>query len=131
MSMATIERVLPMVGHLPHALRELLARRLREVFGLCILGVAGAAAAALMTWSVQDPSLSNATSRTIRNILGYPGAMIADLAMHIFGLGAIMLILPLAAWGWRVVTHRPIDRKALRGACWILCGVTAAGFGSC
>jgi S-DNA-T family DNA segregation ATPase FtsK/SpoIIIE len=129
--MATIERVLPIVGHLPHALREMLARRLRELMGLWIIGVAGAATAALMTWSVQDPSLSNATSRSIRNVLGYPGAIAADLAMQIFGLGAVMLILPLAVWGWRVLTHRPIDRKALRGACWILCGVTAAGFASC
>ncbi len=47
-----------------------------------------------MTWSVQDPSLSHATSRAIRNVVGYPGAIGADLLMQILGLGAIMLILP-------------------------------------
>ncbi len=44
-----------------------------------------------MTWSVQDPSLSHATSRAIRNLIGYPGAIGADLLMQILGLGAIML----------------------------------------
>lgn len=131
MAMTGIERVIPGTSHLSHALREMLARRLRELMGLAMIGAAGAAAAALMTWSVQDPSFSNATSRTIRNVLGYPGAIGADLAMQIFGLGSVMLILPLAAWGWRVMTHRPIDRKLIRGACWILCAVSAAGFASC
>ena len=84
-----------------------------------------------MTWSVQDPSLSHATSRAIRNILGYPGAIGADLLMQILGLGAIMLILPIAVWGWRMLTHRTFDREALRLGCWILCTVIAAGFASC
>ena len=84
-----------------------------------------------MTWSVQDPSLSHATSRPIRNILGYPGAIGADLLMQIIGLGAIMLILPVAVWGWRMLTHRTFDREALRIACWILGTVISAGFASC
>src|SRR5258708_13542518 len=84
-----------------------------------------------MTWSVQDPSLSHATSRGIRNIVGYPGAIGADLLMQILGLGAIMLILPIAIWGWRMLTHRTFDREALRIACWILCTIIAAGFASC
>src|SRR5207248_4717289 len=83
------------------------------------------------TWSVQDPSLSHATSRAIRNIVGYPGAIGADLLMQILGLGAIMLILPVAVWGWRMLTHRSFDREALRLGCWILCTVIAAGFASC
>ena len=93
--------------------------------------VSGVAAAALMTWSVQDPSLSHATSRAIRNIVGYPGAIGADLLMQILGLGAIMLILPLAVWGWRMLTHRTFDREALRIGCWVLCTVFSAGFASC
>src|SRR6266705_1797271 len=131
MSMPAIERVIPLVGHLPAAIREALARRLRELTGLALLSVSGGGAAALMTWSVQDPSLSHATSRAIRNIVGYPGAIGADLLMQILGLGAIMLILPLAARGWRMLTHRTFDREALRLGCWILCTVIAAGFASC
>ncbi|MEA2346036.1 MAG: segregation ATPase FtsK/SpoIIIE, family, partial [Thermoanaerobaculia bacterium] len=131
MSMPAIERVIPLVGQLPASIREALARRLRELAGLGLLSLSGVAAAALMTWSVQDPSLSHATSRSIRNIVGYPGAIGADLVMQILGLGAVMLILPVAIWGWRMLTHRTFDREALRIACWILCTVIAAGFASC
>jgi S-DNA-T family DNA segregation ATPase FtsK/SpoIIIE len=131
MSMPAIERVIPLVGQLPSSIREALARRVRELGGLSLIALSGVAAAALVTWSVQDPSLSHATSRAIRNILGYPGAIGADLLMQILGLGAIMLILPIAVWGWRMLTHRVFDREALRISCWILCSVMAAGFASC
>ena len=106
MSMPAIERVIPLVGHLPASIREALARRLRELAGLGLVALSGVAAAALMTWSVQDPSLSHATSRPIRNVVGHPGAISADLLMQILGLGSIMLILPVAVWGWRMLTHR-------------------------
>ena len=129
--MPAIERVIPLVGQLPASIRDALARRLRELAGLGLIALSGVAAAALMTWSVQDPSLSHATSRAIRNIVGYPGAIGADLLMQILGLGAIMLILPIAVWGWRMLTHRTFDREALRIACWILCTVISAGFASC
>ena len=131
MSMSAIERIIPLVGHLPPSIREGLARRMRELTGLGLIALAGVASAALMTWSVQDPSLSHATSRPIRNILGYAGAIGADLAMQILGLGAIMLVLTVAVWGWRMMTHRPLDRDALRLGSWILCTVIAAGFVSC
>src|SRR5260370_7347947 len=103
--MPALERVLPLVGHLQVSIRDALARRLRELAGLGLIALSGVAAAALMTWSVQDPSLSHATSRPIRNVLGYPGAIGADLLMQILGLGAIMLILPVPVWGCPMLTH--------------------------
>src|SRR5215813_3144073 len=129
--MAAIERVIPLVSHLPPSIRDALTRRVRELVGFGLIALSGTAAAALMTWSVQDPSLSHATSRAIRNVLGYPGAIGADLLMQILGLGAIMLILPVAVWGWRMLTHRTFDREALRLGCWLLATVLAAGFASC
>src|SRR6195952_4038211 len=131
MSMPAIERVIPLVGQLPASIRDALAQRVREMAGLGLLSLSSVAAAALMTWSVQDPSLSHATSRSIRNIVGYPGAIGADLLMQILGLGAIMLILPIAIWGWRMLTHRSFDREALRIGCWILCIVISAGVAGC
>ncbi|MGM4925132.1 DNA translocase FtsK [Tardiphaga sp. 804_B3_N1_9] len=127
----TIERVIPLVGHLPASIREMLGRRLRELAGFGLVCAAGVAAAAMMTWSVQDPSLSHATSRAIRNVAGYPGAIGADLLMQILGLGAIMMILTIAVWGWRMMTHRHFDREALRIGCWVLCTIIASGFASC
>src|SRR3954463_7591970 len=98
--MPAIERVIPLVSPLPAPIREALARRFRELAGLGLIALAGVAAAALMTWSVQDPSLSHATSRPIRTIGGYPGAISAGLLMQLLGLGSIMRVLPLAVWGW-------------------------------
>ena len=129
--MPAIERVIPLVGHLPTSIRDMLVRRLHELIGLGLIAVAGVATAALATWSVQDPSLSHATPRPIHNLLGYPGAIFSDLAMQILGLGAIMEILPIAVWGWRMITHRNFDREALRFGAWVLCMVIAAGFASC
>jgi DNA segregation ATPase FtsK/SpoIIIE, S-DNA-T family len=129
--MAAIERVIPLIHHLPVSIREVLTRRLRELTGLGLIALSGVAMAALTTWSVQDPSFSHATSRAIRNIVGYPGAIGADLLMQILGLGAIMVILPIAVWGWRMMNHRHFDREALRFGCWVLGTVLAAGFASC
>src|SRR6516225_6095631 len=129
--MPAIERVTPLVGYLPTSIREALVRRLRELMGLGLIVVTGLATAALATWSVHDPSLSHATSRGIHNMLGYGGAIFADLLMQILGLGTIMVILPMAVWGWRMMTHRGFDREALRLGAWVLCMVTAAGFFSC
>jgi len=131
MSMPAIERVIPLVGQLPASIREPLIRRLHETAGLVLIGFASLVALALMTWSVQDPSLSHATSGTIRNLIGYPGAIGSDLLMQILGLGSIMLILPIAVWGWRMLTHRHFDREGLRFGCWILGAVLATGFASC
>ncbi len=114
--MAATERTLPLMSRLPDQIREMLSRRLRELAGLGLVGLACVAALALATWSVQDPSLSHATSKPVRNMLGYPGAITADLLMQTFGLGAIMLLLPVAIWGWRLLTHRHFDREALRVA---------------
>ncbi|WP_022723775.1 DNA translocase FtsK 4TM domain-containing protein, partial [Rhodopseudomonas sp. B29] len=128
--MAAIERVIPLVGHLPISVRDALGRRLRELMGLSLIALAALGAGALASWSVQDPSLSHATSRTIHNWLGYGGAIGADLSMQILGLGAIGLLMPIAVWGWRMLHHRPFDRRALRLAAWILCTILASGFAS-
>ncbi len=129
--MSVIERVLPFSDRLPDTIREMLVRRLRELAGLLMIALASAGAAAFITWSVQDPSLSHATSKPIHNILGYPGAIGADLLMQILGLGSIMLILPVAIWGWRLLTHRHFDREVLRTGAWLLATLLAAGFASC
>lgn len=127
----TIERVLPFVSRLPDPIRDGIARRMRELTGLGLIGLTGLATTALASWSVQDQSLSHATSKPIRNLLGYPGAITADLMMQIIGLGSIMLLLTVAVWGWRMMTHRPFDREAVRIALWILATLLFAGFVSC
>ena len=72
--MPAIERVVPIVGQMSDPIRDMLMRRLREIIGLAVIGFTGVIAAALMTWSVTDPSLSHATSGPIRNVISPPKA---------------------------------------------------------
>jgi DNA segregation ATPase FtsK/SpoIIIE, S-DNA-T family len=108
-----------------------LRRRLREVGGLVIFAAVAVAVFALATWSVNDPSLSHATSAPVRNLLGVTGAIAADLAMQLFGVATIAIILPPAFWGWRFFTHRMLDRLRLRVVAWIAGLMSAAAFASC
>jgi len=116
---------------LPDDVRAALARRLCEIGGVALIAAAGALSAALSSWSVQDPSLSHATSSPVRNLLGVPGAIAADLLMQLIGVGALALILPVAVWGWRLITHRPIDRERQRLMFWTAGVLAATAFASC
>ena len=80
---------------------------------------------------MQDPSLSHATNAPIRNVLGVAGAIVADLLMQLIGVAAIALVLPIAIWGWRLATHRPLRRERIRLIFWIMAVLFAAGFASC
>jgi len=111
--------------------RAIIHRRLRELAGLGLIAVACGAAAALATWSVKDPSLSHATSAPVRNLLGAPGAIAADLATQLFGLATIAIIVPIGAWGWRLFTHRRLDRMRWRLPAWLIGLAAAAAFASC
>ncbi len=111
--------------------RAMLRRRFGELAGLGLIAVAVAGGVALATWSVQDPSMSHATGAPVRNLLGKPGAIAADLMMQLLGLGAIMLIVPFAVCGWRLMTHRRVDREILRLVLWLLAVILAAAFASC
>src|ERR1043166_2951653 len=116
---------------LPDDVREAIARRLCEIGGVALIVVAGALAAALGSWSVQDPSLSHATSAHVRNLLGVPGAIAADLLMQLIGVGALALILPVGVWGWRLITHRPLDRERWRLILWTAGVLAATACASC
>ncbi|MBD2748194.1 DNA translocase FtsK [Microvirga sp. BT688] len=102
------------------SLRAFLARRAQELTGLCLIAFAGAVAVALATWSVDDPSLNNATDLPVRNLIGWPGAIVADLFMQLLGLGAIAAVLPLALWGWRLMKSGALGRLQLRLALWVI-----------
>ncbi|MEZ5909225.1 MAG: DNA translocase FtsK 4TM domain-containing protein [Hyphomicrobiaceae bacterium] len=80
--------------------------------GLVVLAVCGWLA--LLTWSVTDPSLSNATGRAARNLLGPIGAISSDILLQCFGLGAVLLFLPLASWGIALAARECVARLRLK-----------------
>ncbi len=85
-------------------------RRFAETIGLLLITVAVFLALALVSYAPSDPSWSHATDAIPRNLLGYPGAICADLLIQTLGLGAGLLVLAIGAWGWRLirVQHLPL-----------------------
>ncbi len=127
--MPAIDRSLDAVAFVSEHFRDILRRRLSEIAGLALITLALLGAIALATWSVQDPSLSHATQTPVHNLLGFPGAIFADLAMQLLGLAAVLLLLPEMLLGWRLLSHKPVGDK-WRGLMWILATFLAAAFAS-
>ena len=103
---------------LPGAVATSLRRLVFGTYGFFIVAMACAAWASLATWSVHDPSLNNATRAAPRNALGDWGAIIADLSFQSLGLASIFFFLPLAAWGWHLVSGTGLDRRRARLLAW-------------
>ena len=118
-------------GYFADDIGAALRRRLGEIIGLVLLVLSVVTMLALATWSVQDPSLSHATGAPTRNLLGAPGAIAADLMIQLFGLASIALVLPVAVWGWRLITHRRLEREWLRLIYWLGAVLLASAFASC
>jgi DNA segregation ATPase FtsK/SpoIIIE, S-DNA-T family len=129
--MPTFHRTFDADSFLPDDVGAAIRRRIHEIVGIALLAFACAATLALATWSVRDPSLSYASSAPVRNLLGTTGAVAADLLTQLFGLAAIALILPIGAWGWRLLSHRRLDRQRMRVCMWIIGALLAAAFASC
>jgi S-DNA-T family DNA segregation ATPase FtsK/SpoIIIE len=128
--MPAIDRSLDSLSFLSDGVRDALRRRLRELIGFGLIALAVLLTVALASWSVQDPSLSHATNVPVRNLLGFPGAIVSDLLMQLLGLGSLALVLPLAIWGWRFTSHRPLARERLRLMVWVLGLLAASAFAS-
>jgi DNA segregation ATPase FtsK/SpoIIIE, S-DNA-T family len=129
--MAMIERSLDGMAALTSELGAMARRRVTELCGIVLIGLAMMVALALASWSVADPSLSHATDAPVRNWMGWPGAVAADLMMQLLGLGALALILPVAVWGYRLMGHRAMGRERLRVMLWPVGAVLAAAMASC
>jgi len=99
---------------LPAGARPFLRRRAAELTGL------GAGLAALLwalmlaSYQPDDPSWNAATGLSPRNWLGAAGASGADTLLQSLGLAAALPALVLAAWGWRLLSHRGISWFWLR-----------------
>jgi len=107
--------------------KRFLRRNLTGAAGLGIISIAAALAAALATWSVNDPSLNHATGGPVRNALGAPGAIIADVLMQTIGLATAVFLVPLVLWGWRLLTGHALGIGRKRLFYWILGSGLSAG----
>jgi DNA segregation ATPase FtsK/SpoIIIE, S-DNA-T family len=96
----------------------MLQRQFRFALGLAIVAGLMFAVAALATWTVSDPSFSNANGATPANALGFSGAAFADLVMQFFGLAGVIALLPALAWAIFLMRNRPVDRLSKRAPAW-------------
>jgi DNA segregation ATPase FtsK/SpoIIIE, S-DNA-T family len=93
--------------------------QLGTLAGLLLMAFVVFSFASLATWSIDDPSLSNANSNIPRNAGGIAGAILADLLMQFTGLASVILLVPPAMWAWLKILQYPIGRMRRRLIVWI------------
>ncbi len=95
--------------------KEGLSRQASVLIGLVTLSAVVLAFTGLASWTVNDPSLSVSSNDKIQNMLGFPGAVFADLAIQFFGLSAALMLIPPAMWGWTKLLQQKLHafRKQL------------------
>ncbi|WP_439817742.1 DNA translocase FtsK 4TM domain-containing protein [Zavarzinia sp. CC-PAN008] len=91
---------------LPKGTAVVLRRRLVELAGLGIFAVALLLALSLASFHAGDPSFNVASDGPTQNLLGGTGAHLADILLQSLGLASGLLVLVLAAWAWRLVSHK-------------------------
>jgi S-DNA-T family DNA segregation ATPase FtsK/SpoIIIE len=88
-------------------------RRLNELIGFLFLVFAVLLVLALASYSPLDPSLNTAAAppigRPAHNWIGVVGALVADLALQLFGAAAFLLPALLAAYSLHWFRSRPIS----------------------
>ncbi|MBN9025544.1 MAG: DNA translocase FtsK [Rhizobiales bacterium] len=104
---------MPMPAEDEGGMSRLVRRHLGQLLGLALIAAIAATATALATWTVDDPSLSYAVSKPAANMLGLPGAIIADILMQFLGLAVSVLLLPAVVWGWRCLFGGRPFRKTM------------------
>src|SRR5580700_7731503 len=106
-------------------------RRLNELVGFLLCVSALLLFLALASYSPLDPSLNSASvltgSHAARNWIGVVGALISDLMLQGFGVGAFLLPLFAAALGLRWFRSRKIPSPVAKflGGVWLLMFVPA------
>ena len=111
----------------PAGIRRFFRNRFFEVTGSALLAGSAATAAAVSTWSVDDPSFNNAVDGAAQNLLGYPGAVLADGLMQYLGLGVIAAIAIPVAWSARLISHEPLAHPVKQPLAWLAAILCASG----
>ncbi len=115
------------MGFAPPELKQFLRRRLQEIVGLLVVALSVLALAALASQNPADPSWNVATATPATNLLGLPGAILADMALQVIGPVSLLLFAIPLCHGVREIVHQRASRLRLRAVAWITGGVLAAG----
>jgi S-DNA-T family DNA segregation ATPase FtsK/SpoIIIE len=91
-------------------LRALIGRRFAECGALLLALAAVALLVALASYHPLDPSWNVAGPGPTRNLLGPPGAYLADALLQWFGAAGALPAMAMLAWAWRIAADRRRDR---------------------
>ncbi len=78
--------------------------------GLVLLAVTGFIWLSLLTWSVNDPSLTHTPGSDAGNAAGPLGAIVSDLLLQLMGLGAVVGLLAPMAWGLELLAAERVNQ---------------------
>src|SRR5476651_570096 len=99
---------------LPEGGRDFLRRRMMELVGAVIAVMGVMLLMAIFTFNTADPSLNHATGVAPANLMGLPGAYVADLLLQTFGLSICLVPVALITWGVRMLRTHHLGFFALR-----------------
>lgn len=89
---------------LPENMQAFMARRMVDGVAMALGLIGLAVVLALISYNHTDPSWNTARSGDyagIHNIMGLPGAYLADVLLQTIGLGGLVFGVALLAWGFR------------------------------
>lgn len=101
-------------------------RRIFELSGLALIALATALVLATASFDPSDPSLNTAGGGKVNNLMGYPGAVAADVALQTFGLAVSVVVIALIAWGLRLLRRKAVPLALQRVAVMALVLIVAA-----
>ena len=111
---------------LPPAAVVFLKRRLIELTGGALAAAVVIFGMALISYDHADPSFNTAAGGETANLMGYAGAVMADLALQSIGFASLLLMVALLAWAWRLTTRHRLSKPWLRLGLLPVCLIAAA-----
>jgi S-DNA-T family DNA segregation ATPase FtsK/SpoIIIE len=84
-------------------------KRLNEVTGFLLLSAGLVALLSLVSYHAQDPSWDTASGARPLNLIGYPGAYLADVFLQVFGAAALLFPLLVFLLSWRWIRSEPLQ----------------------
>ncbi len=100
---------------------------MRDAFAVLLLALTCLLALALYSYTPADPSFNHAVDHATENVFGVVGAWLADFLLQLFGYGALVLLLMLSLWTWRMMRKQTLITGGWRGWFWLPMLIAASG----
>ena len=103
---------------LPDQVEESLRGAINRLAGMAFIVLALVAWASLLTWSIDDPTLTRPGTGPANNLFGLLGAAASDLLLRGFGLASAVAMLPLVFWGGGLLLRQRVFRWRFKLLLW-------------